>query len=308
MRELAALKAATATTVSVVIPARDEADRVGAVVRAIRVALQEQIELVDELLVVDADSTDDTGEVARRAGARVVRQRDVLPAMGTGPGKGEAMWKGLAASEGDLVVFVDADLTSFDPLLVARLIEPLLVDDEPVLVKAAYDRPLRLEGHLDPTGGGRVTELLARPVLAALWPALAWLAQPLGGEYAARRAVLESLPFVRGYGVELGLLIDVHDRHGPDRIVEVDVGRREHDHQSLDALGRMAAEILQVALRRAHDGGILSLTAEPGRKLPQPQRSQRGILGRRVTQISPDERPALRSIASIDAIDPGERG
>jgi glucosyl-3-phosphoglycerate synthase len=283
-------------TVSVVIPARNEAAHVGEVVRALRVALQERVSLVDELLVVDADSTDDTGEVARRAGARVVRQSEVLPQLGTAPGKGEAMWKGLAASRGGIVAFVDADLTAFDPLLVARLIEPLLREPEPLLVKAAYDRPLHLEGHHDPHGGGRVTELLARPVLAALWPALAWLAQPLGGEYAARREVLEDLPFVRGYGVELGLLIDIHDRHGPERIVEVDVGRREHDHQPLDALGRMAAEILQVALRRADRAGILELAVEPGRQLPQPRRSERGILGRRVALITSEERPPLRSV------------
>ncbi len=296
VRELVAAKAATGATVSVVIPARDEADRVGGVVTAIRTALQVQVGLVDELLVVDADSTDDTGGVARRAGARVVRQSEVLPALGTGPGKGEAMWKGLAASQGSLVAFVDADLTAFDPQLVARLVEPLLLDPDPVLVKAAYDRPLTLEGHHDPTGGGRVTELLARPVLAALWPALAWLAQPLGGEYAARREVLEALPFVRGYGVELGLLVDIHDAHGAGRIVEVDVGRREHEHQRLDALGRMASEILQVALRRADRKGILELAVEPGCQLPQPRRSERGILGRRVAEISSDERPPLTSV------------
>jgi glucosyl-3-phosphoglycerate synthase len=293
---LAGHKRAQGTTVSVVIPARNEAARVGGVVRSIRTALQQQVALVDELLVVDADSTDDTAEVARRAGARVVRQRDVLPTHGTGPGKGEAMWKGLAATTGELVAFVDADLVDVDPLLVARLIEPLLRDADTILVKAAYDRPLMLDGHHDPQGGGRVTELLVRPLLASLWPPLAWLAQPLGGEYAARREVLEKLPFVRGYGVELGLLLDIHDRYGAARIVEVDVGRREHEHQSLAALGRMAAEILQVALRRADREGIMELTVEPGRRLPQPRRSERGILQREVAQIAFEERPPLRSI------------
>jgi glucosyl-3-phosphoglycerate synthase len=303
---LAAHKRAARTTVSVVIPARNEATRVGAVVHAVRVALQEQVALVDELLVVDADSTDDTAEVARRAGARVVRQGEVLPALGTGPGKGEAMWKGLAASTGELVAFVDADLVAFDPMLVARLVEPLILDADPVLVKAAYDRPLTLDGHHDPRGGGRVTELMARPLLAALWPPLAWLAQPLGGEYAARRAVLEQLPFVRGYGVELGLLIDIHDRYGASRIVEVDVGRREHEHQALDALGRMAAEILQVALRRADRGGILELVVEPGRQLPQPRRAEHGILQRDVAQIALDERPPLDSVHRVHHTTPDE--
>jgi glucosyl-3-phosphoglycerate synthase len=280
--------------VSVVIPARDEETTVGQVAGTLRRRLMDRIGLVDEVLVVDADSTDSTGDVARDAGAVVVRQSEVLPEAGTAPGKGEALWKGLAAAEGDLLVFIDADLHDVDPRFVVGLLGPLLTDESVGFTKATYDRPLRVDGELHASGGGRVTELLARPLLATFWPELAWLAQPLSGEYAGRRELLESLPFVRGYGVELAMLVDIVDRVGVDAIAQVDLGRRIHEHQSLAALSRMASEILHVALGRLTAQGRLTLREPLAEHLLQPLRGVDGQLTLAPHRISHAERPPLR--------------
>lgn len=284
---------ADATTVSVVIPARNEEGRVGRVARTLREALMETVPLVDEILVVDGDSTDGTAAEAAAAGVRVLRQSRILPEAGTASGKGEALWKGLAASTGDLVVFVDADIEDIDARFVTGLLGPLLTDPDVAFVKATYDRPLRLGDELRPRGGGRVTELLARPLLATLWPELSWLAQPLSGEYAGRRELLESLPFVRGYGVELAMLVDIADRHGVDVIAQVDLDVRVHENQPLDALGRMASEILQVAMQRLSAQGRMVLTDPPASLLPQPIRDADGGLALSHVEISPSERPPL---------------
>jgi glucosyl-3-phosphoglycerate synthase len=251
--------------------------------------------LVDEVVVVDAASGDRTAEVARAAGARVIEQAEILPEAGTAPGKGEALWKGLAATDGDLIVFVDADILDVDARFVTGLLGPLLTDPTVAYSKATYDRPLDLGGQIRPSGGGRVTELLARPVVDAFWPELAWLAQPLSGEYAGRRDLLESLPFVRGYGVELALLVDIVAAHGPEVIAQVDLGRRVHVHQELDALGRMAAEILHVAVDRLARQGRLVLTDPLTRTLLQPRRGGDGVLSLEAHEVRPTERPPLRA-------------
>jgi glucosyl-3-phosphoglycerate synthase len=290
---------AAGLTVSVVIPARNEARTVGQVVEVVRTALQERIDLVDELVVVDADSTDGTGDVARAAGATVVAQRDVLPGSGTAPGKGEAMWKGLAATSGDLVVYLDADVADLQPHFVVGLLGPLLEDPRVQLAKAVYDRRLALDdGATRDSGGGRVTELLARPALTRWFPALAGLAQPLAGEVAARRSMLSSLPFVRGYGVEVAMLIDVVTRAGPGAIAQVDLGRRTHDHQDLPALGRMAAELLEVIVQRreALDAGRdLGMTPTEV-ALWQPVRDTDGQLRLERAVVPVAERPPLRTV------------
>ena len=294
--DLVARKRDQGVTVSLVVPALNEQGRVGRVAEVLRRATVDEQPLVDELVVVDGGSTDGTRDEALRAGATVVAQRDVLPHLGDAPGKGEALWKGLAATTGDLVVYVDADIVDIGPRFVVGLLGPLLTDPEVVYTKAAYDRPLRVEGApTRPTGGGRVTELMARPLLASFWPELAWLAQPLSGEYAGRRDVLESVPFVRGYGVEIALLADIAERYGADRIAQVDLDRREHDHQQLPALGRMAAEILHVALDRLSRSGRLVTTEPPALLLPQPVRTPSG-LDAEVHEVAVSERPPLREV------------
>ena len=253
---LVAAKRAQGSTVSVVLPALNEERTVGAIVAAIHRDLVVTHPLVDELLVVDSGCTDGTAEVAAAAGATVVRADDILPSHGRVAGKGEALWKSLHATHGDIVVFIDSDLISFDPQFVVGLLGPLLADPAVGYVKGLYDRPLSTVEGLAPTGGGRVTELLARPLLNALWPELSGFVQPLSGEYAGRRSLLEQVPFVSHYGVELGLLVDLAELAGMDAMAQVDLGIRQHSHQSEAALGRMAGQVLQTAMARCPGVGV----------------------------------------------------
>lgn len=234
-------------TISVCIPARNEEATVGTIVGAIHEHLASNgHSLVDEILVMDDRSTDATAAVAREAGARVVQVSDVLPEAGEGRGKGNVLWKSVAAAEGDLIVWIDADLTSFTPACVTGLVGPMLTDPAIAMVKGYYERP-----EIGGTGGGRTTELMARPVLATLFPHLTSIRQPLGGEYAARRDVLEQVPFTMGYGVETGLLIDIERLVGLDRLAQVDLGVRVHRNRPLEELSVQAMEVLHAALRRA---------------------------------------------------------
>jgi glucosyl-3-phosphoglycerate synthase len=239
------------TRVSVVLPALNEEATVGRIAARIRRDLVERVGLVDELVVVDSGSTDRTIEVAREAGAVVVRREDVLGHVPVRPGKGEVLWRSLAATTGDVVVFVDSDLRDFTSAFVTGPLGPLLTDPTVQFVKATYDRPLQAGETEVSAGGGRVTELMARPLLALHWPELSGFVQPLSGEYAARRPLLESLPFPCGYGVEFGLLIDAYRSVGLDAMAQVDLSRRKHRNSDLHKLGQMALEILQVAEARA---------------------------------------------------------
>jgi len=237
-------KARTGQTVSVCIPARDEGSTVGSVVRAVVqpfLASHGGNGLVDEVIVLDDGSGDDTAEQARDAGAAVVA------GPGGGGGKGQAMAAALGACTGDIVVFLDADVANTNPSFVTGLLGPLLTTDHVALVKGFYTRPL----HGEPTGGGRVTELVARPVLQLLFPELSWVRQPLAGETAAHRCVFEKLGFAPGYGVELGLLIDVAQSLGLDRLAQVDLGERIHRNRPLHELRPQAVDVLRAALERA---------------------------------------------------------
>lgn len=228
-----------ATTVSLVVPARNEAATVGAVVSRLREALVETVALVDEVVVIDSDSSDATYDVASGAGAVVHRSRDVRPELGTYPGKGEAMWKAQFVTRGELLVFIDADLVDWDTHFVPGLLGPLLTAPEVALVKGFYERP----GD-DGLQGGRVTELVARPWIALHRPELAGLVQPLAGEWAVRRSLWTSLPVPVGYAVELAALVDTVDALGPGAVAQVDLGFRSHSHQALLDLGAMATQIL----------------------------------------------------------------
>ena len=229
------------------LPARDEEATVGHIVATVRRALVEGAGLVDEIVVLDDGSTDATAEAARWAGANVLAVEDILPELPAGSGKGNALWKSLFAAEGDLICWLDADVRNFGPHFVTRLLEPLLTDPAIAFVKGHYDRPL----HGEPSGGGRVTELMARPLLCALFPQLARFVQPLSGEYAGRREVLDAVPFVEGWGVELGLVIDIAERFGIDSIAQADLGVREHRNRTLEELAPQAMAVLVTGLRRA---------------------------------------------------------
>ncbi|HEY2312656.1 MAG TPA: glucosyl-3-phosphoglycerate synthase [Streptosporangiaceae bacterium] len=247
---LLAAKKRQGATISVVIPARNEQRTVAAVVGAIARSLVDEVPLVDELVVMDSDSTDATAEVATRAGAVVYRTAEVQPAAGSFAGKGEALWKSLLVTTGDLLVFVDADLTSWGPHFVSGLVGPLLAVPDVQLVKGFYTRVRTETDGSTSTEGGRVTELVARPLISLWWPELAGVVQPLAGEWAARRSLMESLPIPVGYGVELATLMDTAARYGLDAVAQVDLGSRAHRHQANHDLAVMAAELLMVADRR----------------------------------------------------------
>jgi glucosyl-3-phosphoglycerate synthase len=247
--QLAAHKRALGKTVSVVIPARNEELTVGEVVAGIA-RLSANTGLVDELVVIDSDSTDKTSENAARAGATVYRAREIAPHLDAFPGKGEALWKSLLVTHGELLVFVDADLTHWGPHFVTGLLGPLLHDPSVLLVKGFYERLYKGGDGSVTADGGRVTELVARPLLSLWWPQLAGIVQPLAGEWAARRDLMESMSIPVGYGIELAVLLDTASEHGLDAIAQVDLGSRGHKHQANHDLAMMAAELLLVAERR----------------------------------------------------------
>ncbi len=238
------------TSVSLVVPARNEAATVGDVVTRVREALVDTVSLLDEIVVIDSDSTDDTFSVAEDAGATVHRAAEIRPDLDWFPGKGEAMWKSLFVTRGDVLVFMDADLLDWDTHFVPGLLGQLLTDPSVDLVKGFYERPLLSQ----PDGayeGGRVTELVARPLIALHFPELSGLVQPLAGEWAIRRSVFADLPVPTGFAVVLAALVVVLRGRGLDAIAQVDLGRRAHRHQSLRDLGGMAAQILAATHARA---------------------------------------------------------
>ncbi|MEU2771484.1 glucosyl-3-phosphoglycerate synthase [Streptomyces sp. NPDC007162] len=286
LHRILAAKQRTGQSVSVVLPALNEEETVGDIVAVIRHDLMRQTPLVDEIVVVDSGSTDRTAEVAAAAGARVVHRDTILPRIPAVPGKGEVLWRSLLVTTGDVICFVDADLKDFSSDFVTGIVGPLLTEPDVHLVKAMYDRPLA-----GATGqGGRVTELMARPLLNMHWPQLAGFVQPLGGEYAARRTLLEQLPFPVGYGVELGMLVDALHLVGLDALAQVDVGVRKHRHQDGQALGRMSAAIYRTAQLRLARGHLIRPS------LTQFERGEDGFEPRTYS-VDTEERPPMVEIA-----------
>jgi glucosyl-3-phosphoglycerate synthase len=252
-------------TITLCFPCRDEAATIGPLVVTARRQLVDATGLIDELMVVDDRSTDDTRAVAAGAGATVIDIEQIHATHGTGHGKGNALWASLVASHGDFIVWCDGDVTSFTPDWVVRLLAPLVADDTINLVKASYHRPT------DTGGGGRTTELVARPLLSLFAPGLAALNQPLSGEFAGRRSALEAIRFVEGWGVEIAMLLDVAAEFGVESIAQVDLGVRLHRHRSLHALSVQAAEVMATALTRVNDQHTIvapTLTRADGSVIP----------------------------------------
>lgn len=290
LHKILAAKHRTGQSVSVVLPALNEEATVGDIVAIIRHDLMQQVPLVDEIVVVDSGSTDRTSEVAAAAGARVVHRDDILPRIPAVPGKGEVLWRSLLVTSGDIVCFIDADLKEFSSDFVTGIVGPLLTDPGVDLVKAMYDRPLG--GAV--SQGGRVTEMMARPLLNMHWPQLAGFVQPLGGEYAARRSLLEQLPFPVGYGIELGMLVDALHLVGLDALAQVDVGVRKHRHQDGQALGRMAAQIYRTAQLRLARGHLIRPS------LTQFERGPDGFEPRTYS-VDTEERPPMADITEYQS-------
>ena len=289
MLELLEARARSGLSISVCLPARNEEATVGHIVGTIRRELMDRVPLVSEVVVIDDASTDATAVVARDAGARVVSEPSILADCGPGRGKGNALWKSLYACTGDIVCWVDADIRNFGPHFVTRLVAPLLTSDTTVFTKAFYRRPL----HGEPTGGGRVTELMARPLLSHLFPTLSDIVQPLAGEYAGRRDALETIPFVQGWGVEFGLLVDLCERFGRDAIAQADLGVREHRNRPISELGAPALAILVTALRRA---GFEDLGPEISELVRFDDDGKREL-----SKVATSERPPILSIPAYRA-------
>lgn len=243
-------KQATGLSISLCVPTLDEEGTIARVVSTLRSSLVEAVPLIDELVVIDSGSTDRTRELAAEAGAEVVLAADILPFRGARTGKGENLWKAVHHCRGDILCFVDGDIGNIHPRFVFGTVGPLLHHPEIAYVKGFYERPLLAREGVDPRGGGRVTEILVRPLFKHFCPELAGLHQPLAGEYAARRTILERLPFPTGYGVETAHLIDVWRTLGIEAIAQTDLDERVHRNRSLADLGRMSSQILDAFFSR----------------------------------------------------------
>jgi glucosyl-3-phosphoglycerate synthase len=295
LADLMSAKQRSGVRVSLVVPARNEAATVGDIVGRVRETLMDTAALLDEVVVIDSDSTDDTYAVAVDAGAVVYRASEIRPDLGWVPGKGEAMWKSLFVTSGDVLVFMDADLLDWDTHFVPGLLGPLLTDDRVDLVKGFYERPFLGErdwpGDRDEAAyeGGRVTELVARPLIALLFPELAGLVQPLAGEWAIRRSLFETLHVPTGYAVELTALVDTLRVRGLEGIAQVDLGRRAHRHQALRDLGAMATQIMAAAQRRVG-------TTCPGTVALHQYHPVGGAITPLVRAVGVAERPPARSL------------
>lgn len=259
LRSLVDLKERHGTSISLALPTLNEERTVGKIVSTIKKQLMERFPLIDEFIVIDSTSEDRTVEIVTNLGIRVVNHADILPKQGSYHGKGEALWKSLHATSGDILVWIDSDITGFNPKFVYGLLGPLLTEPHLGFVKGFYRRPLNLGSHVSTTGGGRVTELTARPLINLFYPQLSGLVQPLAGEMAGRRNVLESVPFFTGYGVETGLLIDILQRFGLRSIAQTDLEVRVHRNQSLLSLSKMAFAIVQVVIKRLGEAKRLEL-------------------------------------------------
>ena len=250
LEQLVKLKEEQGLTISLGLPTLNEEKTIGNIIKMVRERFIERYPLLDEIVVIDSNSTDCTVEIAARLGVPVVRHPDVLKQYGAWVGKGEALWTSLYVLRGDLIAWIDTDIINIHPRFVYGILGPLIREPHLMYVKGFYQRPLRVGRKLDARGGGRVTELVARPLLNLFYPELSGLVQPLAGEYAGRREALEAVPFFAGYGVEIGLLIDILSKYGLNAIGQVDLEERVHRNQSLLALSKMAFEIIQVVMLR----------------------------------------------------------
>lgn len=293
---LLALKRERELTISLALPALNEEKTVGRIIRTVQHALMEQVPLLDEIVLIDSNSTDRTREIAEVFGVPVYIHQQVLPQYGARRGKGEALWKSLYVTCGDLLVWIDTDVVNIHPRFVYGLIGPLLLDPRIQFVKGFYRRPLKVGDKVQAGGGGRVTELTARPLLNLFYPEVSGVVQPLSGEYGGRRRALEQLPFFSGYGVEIGLLIDVFEKFGLAAIAQVDLLERIHHNQSLDKLSKMSFAIIQAVIRRLERRYGQAILEDVNRTMKLIQYEARHYF-LDVEEIAERERPPMVEIA-----------
>jgi glucosyl-3-phosphoglycerate synthase len=289
------LKEKQGLTVSVGLPALNEEKTIGLVIKRIKSALMDRAPLIDQLVVVDSDSEDRTVEIAEALGVPVYRHSAILPELGSHPGKGEALWKSLHVLDGDIVAWIDTDIRNIQPRFIFGLVGPLLREPRIQYVKGFYQRPIRQGDKLVSEGGGRVTELMARPLINLFFPELSGIIQPLSGEYAGRRSLLESVPFYTGYSVEIGLLIDILDSVGLSAVGQVDLERRIHRNQPLGNLSQMSYVILQGAIRKLEERHRIELLTEVGRgmKLINQDKDRFNL---EVREIGDELRPPMKTV------------
>ncbi len=282
-------------TISVGLPTLNEEKTIGLVIKRVKSALMDRVPLIDQLVVIDSDSEDRTVEIAQELGVTVALHSSILPEAGYRRGKGEALWKSLHVLDGDIVAWIDTDISNIQPRFVYGLLGPLLREPRIQYVKGFYQRPIRQGDTIVSEGGGRVTELMARPLINLFFPELSGIVQPLAGEYAGRRALLEALPFFTGYAVEIGLLIDILEHAGLSAIGQVDLERRIHRNQPLPNLSQMAFVILQAAMRKLEERHRIELLTEMGRgmKLINQQKDRFNL---DVREIGDELRPPMNTI------------
>jgi glucosyl-3-phosphoglycerate synthase len=293
--KLVELKERHGLTVSVGLPALNEEKTIGLVIKRIKGPLMDRLPLIDQMVVIDSDSEDRTAEIAEDLGVKVYRHSAILPETGTHIGKGEALWKSLHVLDGDIVTWIDTDISNIQPRFVFGLIGPLLREQRVQYVKGFYQRPIREGDKLVPEGGGRVTELMARPLLNLFFPELSGMIQPLSGEYAGRRELLESVPFFTGYAVEVGLLIDILDSVGLPAVGQVDLERRIHRNQPLGNLSQMSYVILQGAIRKLEERHRIELLTEVGRGM-KVIIHEKDRFSLEVREIGDELRPPIKTI------------
>ncbi len=295
LQHLVDLKHKQKLKISLVLPALNEEKTVGNVISTIKNHLMEEAPLLDEILLIDSNSTDHTREIASNLGVPVFIHQQLLPKYGPRPGKGEALWKSLLVSHGDIILWIDTDIINIQPHFVYGLVGPFLIRPEIQFVKGFYQRPLRVGDKLQAGGGGRVTELTARPLVNLFYPELSGLIQPLAGEYGGRRTALERLPFSSGYGVEIGLLIDLLESFGLSAIAQVDLLERVHHNQPLEALSKMSFTIIQTVFRRLEKRYNKSFLDDINRTMKL-IRYEPGRFFLEVEEIVEQERPAMIDI------------
>lgn len=295
LKELLALKQRQKVTVSLALPALNEDDTVGKVITTARRELMERVPLLDEIVLIDSNSRDKTRDIARKLGVPVYIHQEELPNYGARTGKGEALWKSLYLTQGDIVLWIDTDIVNIHPRFIYGILGPLLLRPDIVFVKGYYRRPITVNGKSQSSGGGRVTELTARPLLNLFYPELSGVIQPLSGEYGGRRAALEHMPFSSGYGVETGLLIDIFEKYGINAIGQVDLLERVHHNQQLESLSKMSFAIIQTVVRRLERRYGRNILEDVNKSMKLIRYDQ-DTLYLDVNEIAELERPAMMEI------------
>ena len=292
LNELMELKRQQGVTISLALPALDEQETVGKVINVMKKELIRKVPLLDEIVLIDSNSTDRTREIAKKTGVPVYIHQHLLERLGARQGKGEALWKSLLVTSGDIIVWVDTDIVNIHPRFVYGIIGPLLLNSQIQLVKGFYRRPLRVGEKMQAGGGGRVTELTARPLLNLFYPELSGVVQPLSGEYAGRREALEQVSFFSGYGVETGLLIDIYEKFGLQAIAQVDLLERIHHNQHLEALSKMSFAIIQTVFRKLESRFGRAVLEDVNRSMKLIRHGSKGYF-LEVEEIAERERPPM---------------